>query len=657
MKDFKWNFPLKRKEDKGIAPIQKVFFSKDNNTAVPEVTESLVREAIQNSLDAQLSGTERPMHIRFSISSNDNRIPFDRISKYLDGLIPHLESKGADIPGLPQWNESVPFLTVEDFNTHGLRGDIHKDMTDNPSDDFCYFWRNLVGFTGKGGNERGKWGIGKAVYPASSSINTFFGTTIRDPEEGPLLMGLSVLNLHRLEEDSENYFVPYGDFGVSDEENANFILPVSGENVNRELMDLFNCSRTSETGLSLMIPYPDPLITSGSLILSTIQQYYYPLLRGKLEVTVARGSEEIIIDRHTLTDVLSDLVYENPEEELEKQWNAEIVNLKTICEFARWASTVDEKDFTCLTPLPEGNLPTWNKSLFKDVDQNKLRDRYHNGERIAIKVPLYVKKAEDEEGKQCWFKVFLWNDVAYKDIFAEYIREDLTIPEINPDLRESGIKALVIVESDFSDENRALATMVGLSENPSHTRWDKNSGKFRKAGYVYGEASLSFIINSLNRLCKRYLQKPMEDVDDTILADLFPIFEEDRPEPPEDEKPGPEKPEDPGMPVPEARPRKLLLSRNSDGFRIIKNPDSKKLLRTLDIAAGYRLKRGNAISKHRTEDFDFNTDIFITNKGLKEQKKDKNRVKYIITDQDFEIKMEGFDVNRDLEVSYTAFEK
>ena len=90
--------------------------------------DSLVREVIQNSLDARLPG-QGTIRVRFTFGEDGNSD-----GKYYDGLISHLKSCDLLPPkyhsmqeSLPSMQEAIPFLTIEDFGTSGLDGPTDPD--------------------------------------------------------------------------------------------------------------------------------------------------------------------------------------------------------------------------------------------------------------------------------------------------------------------------------------------------------------------------------------------------------------------------------------------------------------------------------------------------------------------------------------------------
>ena len=72
-------------------------------------------------------------------------------------------------------------MLIEDFNTKGMRGNSYifedpQDPKEIELSDFYYFNRT-EGQTNKSGNQSGSKGIGKAVFPSMSRINSFITVT------------------------------------------------------------------------------------------------------------------------------------------------------------------------------------------------------------------------------------------------------------------------------------------------------------------------------------------------------------------------------------------------------------------------------------------------------------------------------------------------
>ena len=663
----RWNFLIKSKAEKGLNPVQKEFFGRDGDSIIPKIVESFVRESIQNSLDATLPGEN--LKIVFRLRDGKKSINNSKFKNLFSGLKSHIESDEPNIDDIPNWDDSLPFIAVEDFNTSGLLGDTSIDMPPKGStekNDFCNFWRNLAGFTAKNSNERGKWGLGKAVFPASSKINTFFGVTTR-PLEGEFhFLGLSVLDTHRLKSDPHTVYKPYGDFGHFDdinEGNKGFVQPVTDTDFNVKILEMFHSERlVNQSGLSLFVPYPLDDFKAEFLILSILQQYYYPFLKGEIEVEVDYNGEVYNIVPSNIIEILDGL--KNPfESDSSKSadWEYHISRFKDILDFSIWICNQTNEDFIMLNPLGKAHVPRWSNTLFENNDWDVLRSKFSNSDRLAFKVPIWVKKA-DRDPVLCYFNVFVSSDSDYDSFINEFIRHDLTIPEIKG-LEKRGFKGFVIIENGDNDKYEALVEMVGLSENPAHTTWGSNQDKFKKANYEHGDESLTFIKKSLGRIYKE-LQDIIKEKDDTLLSDLFPLDDEreepgDTPPPPPPPPPpiDPPKPNDPDEPVviippmpPDINGRspRLLISQIDGGFKIIKHPNYSGNILSFSIELGYKKKNKHPIKKYHPNDFNLQTNIIKTDYGLIHTAIGPNSVTLNVVEQGFEIKFDGFDPNRDL---------
>ena len=222
----------------------------------------------------------------------------------------------------------------------------------------------------------------------------------------------------------------------------------------------------------------------------------------------------------------------------------------------------------------------------------------------------------------CYFKVFVSSESDYEFFINEFIRRDLTIPEIKG-LEKRGFKGFVIIENGTNGEYEPLVEMVGLSENPAHTTWGSNQDKFKRANYEHGDESLTFIKNSLGRIYKE-LQDIIKEKDDTLLSDLFPL--DDDPSEPNDDAP----PIDPPLPVDtknpdnliitnsalpdiNGHPPRLLISQRVGGFKVIKHPGYTGNILSFSIELGYKKKNKHPIKKYHPNDFNLqeHDEIFL----------------------------------------------
>ena len=253
------------------------------------LAEALVREAIQNSLDA-VTGAG-PVKVSFNIKElNDDET--QQLHCYLADLTPHLEACG--LPPSISLCGPATVLCIEDFNTTGLTG----RYDDRDEGDFESFWR-VIGKSLKAGQKVGRWGLGKLVFSSSSRVRSFFGLTVRDCDTGPSIMGQAVLQHHRI---GDRYFPPHGFwFDGRSSNSLNLQLPSTDVEEIGVLRDLFGISRNDQCGFSIAIPYLRQGISHDAIIWGVVNNYYFPILAGDLTVEVG----EVLIDTNTFLSIVN----------------------------------------------------------------------------------------------------------------------------------------------------------------------------------------------------------------------------------------------------------------------------------------------------------------------------------------------------------------
>jgi len=202
-----WKFRPMSRGEINVDPIEGEFFSTEVLGSLPD---AVIREAIQNSLDAGLPG--ETVRIVITFPSPGQRLGAEDAARYLQGLREHLEAKDIGLADGVDYGRPMDFLVIEDFGTRGLAGDVRDDGSRDDGaqkNDFYYFWRN-IGRAVEGATTRGRWGLGKTVFQAASRINSFFGLTVRHDDTRRLLMGQSVLKIHR---SNGRRYAPYGYYG------------------------------------------------------------------------------------------------------------------------------------------------------------------------------------------------------------------------------------------------------------------------------------------------------------------------------------------------------------------------------------------------------------------------------------------------------------
>ncbi len=642
-----WRFKPNSRDDMDVDPIQGEFFTTRD---IDNISTAVVREGIQNALDERNRGNQiETVRVRIFLSGNKYALSKDDYLPLLESLQPHLKSKSSGLLSLPDFNDKMKFLVFEDSNTKGLEGNPEEFYVENNKDksphNFYYFWRN-VGRSGKTDDQLGRWGLGKTVFPASSRINTFWGLTIRKSDHRKMLMGQSILRIHNLEgsKSRECGYKPYGMFGNYKSEDC-FAEPIEDENNILKFETLFKLERNNNPGLSIIIPFCSEEISIDHLAYSAIEQYFYPILEGKLEVEIGIEDNIILLEKNSIQQSLDKINFQNLSNNNEKKVKTK-ESLIRLFDFAKWTFQLQAEDYFKLNELDINLKPRWNKSLFEDEEKfDHLRDKFERNERVAFSVPLKYYPIGGSP-KICWYNAYLEKDSTLVKPENLFVRDGITISGITS-LDKGLVRGVVIIHD--SD----LARMLGDSENPAHTEWQPDSRNF-KGKYIDGKEALVFVKNTLKALYDK-LQRPIEGIQKDLLIDFFSIpietpEENKQKDLPEANDLGEDEVMEAEIPLLKIRNRPFLIEKIHTGLKIVRNPEASHMPESLQAKLGYDVPRGNPIKSYQELDFDISkSPIKIESTGVYFTKKEKNELEFNIDDTNFfEIKLTGFDEKRDL---------
>jgi hypothetical protein len=534
-------------------------------------------------------------------------------------LLAHLKAEKSGLQSVPDVDGNVPFIVIEDFKTRGLCGDPEQDKDQlGAKNDFYYFWRN-VGRSGKEEKDRGRWGLGKNVFPASSKINTFFGLTIRAENPATMLMGQSVLKVHYI---SGKRVYPYGFF--ADIGKDEFPNPLSGNEEVTAFAEAFGLSRGNQTGLSIVIPFPDPEITAEAILAAVLRQYVYPLTTGALEVKVEMNGTETMINQQTVSAIVASQPADLRSE------------LEPMLALASWAITAPV--VTEVKKPADNAAPKWSEDSIAEDKLAQLRPLFEKGDRLAFEVPVTVRPKGGNQ-QASFFRVFIERDLNMGSHRPLFVREGLIVSDAVKG-KARGVRALVAVF------DKPLATLLGDAENPAHTEWQSRSAHF-KDRYQHGSSTLSYVKNSVAELVQ-LLTTGQEEEDVTTLADVFflalPPSAEKRKTKDRKPKPGVEPPA-PTPPIPPAPPSVLRVTQVAGGFTATTRGPAERAR----ITAAYEVRRGSAFKRYDPADFDFasgNLAIEVENTAILEQ--GGNTIVLGPLQDGSKLTVKGFDPSRDL---------
>lgn len=261
--------------------------------------ERLVREAIQNSVDAHRPDAERPVTVRFerkllsgaeksSLISvlNLNKEPKRRLKLF---SLP----EGNALASVEDSNDPLPVMIISDYQTHGLPG-RWDDYADG--DHFGRLVVNLGVDDKAEGSEisGGSYGFGKTVYGKASRIGIVAFYSVFQPSdrtEGAHARFMAT-GLFKVHEYKGTKYTGFAFFGAPAEDDKGVAIPVTDEDAH-QLAEKCGLIRRSleEHGTTILILDCD---LSVELLRVAAEKYWWPrLIRNDLDVVFRDDSHEV----------------------------------------------------------------------------------------------------------------------------------------------------------------------------------------------------------------------------------------------------------------------------------------------------------------------------------------------------------------------------
>lgn len=618
-----WHFNPRRPCDRMRDSANDAFFTAES---LENLSEALVREGIQNSLDAARRDAGGVRQVKVSIQFVPNAP-----SEVREFLANHFSSarvnfeRGLNLRNLNTlFDESSGYLVFEDFGTKGLTGDVHEWRLERAEQNAFFSFFRAEGQSPKSGESLGRWGIGKQVFPTSSRLHSMFGLTVRADNPSRVLMGSAVVRTHSI---GEQDYQPDGWFGcreIADEP----VKPVTDSEFINSFEKVFGLKRGSEPGLSIVVPSVDERVNVADLRRGIVRSFFWPILLGELVVDLDGPEESWRIDAETLATHRSLLPV--PE--------------AAVIEFASWASTAIPAE---RITLPETTHPDWKDfgdQLLPEAKLDEIRKRLESQQHVEIRVPVRVRpKTEGGTESMSFSTVYVatCRDSGHRPIF---LRDGIVITDVRcPQM--SGNRSLVVVEDP------PLAGLLGDSEGVNHTQWQKDSPKFHNR-YFYGPFTIKFVTRSVYEIMQR-LHAAETKGDPNLLLDIFFLpTDEGSTEPtkkPKEKESGTVVGLPPPLPPPP--PKRFELEQVKGGFLV---KPGKATLESfparIRIEAGYAVRRGNAIKRWAPDDFAFIRAPLRQDRanGVFVSRADANFLELEIRKPDFQFEISGFDTKRDL---------
>lgn len=591
--------------------------------AVRDLATALVREGVQNSLDAAADPSQAVL-VRLTLGTCGGD-PREVNGRWFGGLMPHLHQEDVGAPEPPRHDQACRYFLFEDFYTVGLTGHFHAPYSPGSVNNFVNFMYH-DGVTGKSDRKLGSRGVGKIVFTMASRARTVFACTIPQAaaDARPLLVGKNLLKFREVDGQlfgSRAYFLKEWPVDGPRE-------PVQDPAAIRAFRGDFRLTRTQEPGLSLVVPFLDESVEAKDLRRAIVTEYHYAILAGRLVVELnVEGS----LERFTASHL--------PELE-----DAEVNERVAL---ARWAVSVEGGRLETQPP-PAGRPQRLDESLVPEAVRVQVAQALDRGERVAVRLPLYI---HPKAAQPVLTHVDLYIEFAQRHQGRpDFVREMLPVSDVREARSAPQVRALVVAEPG------PLADLLRAAEGANHTDWSPRTEKFKET-YTGRLSEIQFVATAAGRLVeivRGQADEPVggistmffsrEDPDATRRtkgkrrqtqgAEPEPKFEGTDSDPP-----------DAGYEV----------DQTADGFTI-RHRTGQPLPGRITARMAYDVQRGSPWPQYDPDDFDLRkkrSHVRTLISGAQVSRDDPgNRLVIQPTDEGFEIVVTGFDPHRDLIVDH-----
>lgn len=616
-----WQFRTLNPNDTSGTSTAEDNFAQEERTSV----DILVRECIQNPLDARLETENVQVHFKWRVlDSGTSTFVADLLTEEFS-----TQQVSAGMEKASSTPAAVDVLVIEDFGTIGLRGCYNNSAIEGEEQNWNAFWFR-EGEGAKPSKSNGGAGQGKLTMYVASQIRTVAALTTRATDSKRLLFGSC--RFRRNYVIGKDRYAREARWGNTSDPNE-LAMPVQDNLVLDKYEKELGIQRGTSSGTSFLIPMPDPAITPEAITAAVINEFYFPVLRGTLTVYVdtqeisratIAGLATKFADRLRLAAPYRAFLDEIAQQHLNEQPLATFNDL--------WGNAPK------LSPdhLPLGLLQT-------------MREAFQNGAIISAAFPIRVSSVANGK-KQGLLRVFL-QEAAPNEIHELFVRQDLAVDKeksLRTAKRLAPARALILIDDEV------LSRFLAAAEEPTHREWNGSRPKLKQQ-FKNAADTLKLVRHAASRLLE--LLVPPATKDNLALASFFPDVSAER-ENAKAKQPKKKDALDGGdvgvVETPPPKQRKLELLALDDGALVRITPGAAEqcifpLVCKLELA--YATELGKPFDQWDAADF-YLTDKSHTIKAADVQEivPRGNQISFEISGPEGNFSISGFDKHRQLEM-------
>lgn len=384
----------------------------------------------------------------------------------------------------------------------------------------------------------------------------------------------------------------------------------------------FDLHRGKEPGLSVVIPFPDDDLTPEEVMKAVIENAFHQIITGDLIVKV----DDTIIDPTTIFR------------------QADKAGLEKLKAAMALSADIKRKTFPAFSPRPDTTAQRLKAEHFSGAAVGELRKRWTSGEIVAVELPVRIAKKQ-EKLQAGSVSLYVRRDQNPELRKETYVRGRVTV-RLQPTANRANCVALLMANPGIA------STFLGDSEPPAHDHWYINRVR---ASYQNPRQPLQRILYSLRDLLDILEEGDADQpIKDAFIEYLYTIRREEDDN--EDAKPKTTPPSaPPRVPVPPTPAIPHRLRRIEGGFAYAyqpENPDAGDA-DGARIVVSYRRRTAKKTSQ-KVKFRDFSNELPVEETGLADldQVQEPRRVLFKLANisPGYELRVTGFDTNRDLEL-------
>jgi len=599
---WKWIWP-----SVGAVPV-----SQDLNTEMFDrvdypYSETFVREAIQNSLDARLDAAKPvTVNFRFHTANLGARRPFlGQLRGYREKA--HL--------GWPEdWDKNrISWLTVEDFNARGLDGSLLSRMSN-----FWNYWLNF-GLSNKDGTGRGGRGIGRVTFLIASQIQTVLGFTKRFPDASMAACGMSVL---RAGQHGDEFLSTHA-YLAGSEQKSIYKLHDAQDFLTglREAFELKGYDGPHSSGFALVIPYPHEDLKSAGILAAAIEHFAPAIMNGSLIVNV----DERSLNADTIRNIAAAV-------------SGSIRSPSIGRDVTRYLDLIDYALTGPLVTLPVASLKPPFEGQRESEAVKTLQLALLKSAPVGVRLEFPLRW--DGKVTTVNLRAVLAHSSSDRQPIDRLFREGMSLPDVKAKM--PGELDLVMLVDETT-----LATYLNLCEGKAHLDLlepKEAKPKLRDAGFEPNFLVKRFV-KSLPMELRILLTPDVVEPDSTVFDEFFSISVDGGGEGLSRRKKKAEDTKEEKRELPPAKTPAFLVETLPNGFRLRSNPNFTSWPVNLSVTMAY----ANGARSLSWSEYDFRLNELQIAHSNCQVDINKNRIQARDCTESTRLEVTGFDSNRELD--------